>query len=278
MGETTPEADPRKLAEEARDRVRFEEEALDLADQVYRVARRLVSTREEAEDLMQETYSRAFRAWRSYQPGTNLRAWLLRILTNLNIDRGRKQQRSPDLQPLEEGDYYLYNRLEEAGRESNVEQERVDERLSQDDVVSRALGGPARLSRRGRARRHRRLQLCGRSADPRDPDRHRHVPPASWAAYPETRAGGRSCGERLMTYGAEVDPCDKCEELLQPYLDRELSDAERAEAQTHLDLCSYCRKRYRFEEELRRFVRQAAVEEMPPELKQKLSELRTSLF
>ena len=95
MGETTPETDPRKLAEEARDRVRFEEEALELADQVYRVARRLVSTREEAEDLMQETYSRAFRAWRSYQPGTNLRAWLLRILTNLNIDRGRKQQRSP---------------------------------------------------------------------------------------------------------------------------------------------------------------------------------------
>jgi RNA polymerase sigma-70 factor, ECF subfamily len=136
MGETTPETDARKLAEEARDRVRFEEEALDLSDQVYRVARRLVSTREEAEDLMQETYARAFRAWRSYQPGTNLRAWLLRILTNLNIDRGRRRQRTPDLQPLEEGDYYLYNRLEESGREPNVEQERVDERLSQDDVVA----------------------------------------------------------------------------------------------------------------------------------------------
>ena len=135
MGETTPEQDPRKLAEEARDRVRFEEEALDLSDQVYRVARRLVSTREEAEDLMQETYARAFRAWRSFQPGTNLRAWLLRILTNLNIDRGRRLQRAPDQQPLEEGDYYLYNRLEESGREPNNDQDRVDERLSQDDVV-----------------------------------------------------------------------------------------------------------------------------------------------
>ena len=135
MSETTPEADPRRLAEEARDRVHFEEEALELADQVYRVARRLVSTREEAEDLMQETYARAFRAWGSFQPGTNLRAWLLRILTNLNIDRGRRQQRSPDFQPLEEGDYYLYNRLEESGRETNVDQERVDDRLSQDDVV-----------------------------------------------------------------------------------------------------------------------------------------------
>ncbi len=128
-----PEVDARRLAEEARDRVRFEEEALELADQVYRVARRLVSTREEAEDLMQETYARAFRSWRSFQPGTNMRAWLLRILTNLNIDRGRRVQRTPDTQPLEEGDYFLYNKLEEDGGSAEG---RVDDRLSQDDAVA----------------------------------------------------------------------------------------------------------------------------------------------
>src|SRR4029077_10236172 len=50
--------------------------------------------------------------------------------------RGRRQQRSPDMQPLEEGDYFLYNRLEEAGRGPSTKQERVEERLSQDDVVS----------------------------------------------------------------------------------------------------------------------------------------------
>jgi RNA polymerase sigma-70 factor (ECF subfamily) len=135
VGETAPETEARRLAEDARDRVRFEEEALDLADQVYRVARRMVSSREEAEDLMQETYARAFRSWRSFQPGTNLRAWLLRILTNLNIDRGRRVQRSPDTQPLEEGDYFLYNKLEEAGR-GGSDQDRVVDRLSQDDAVS----------------------------------------------------------------------------------------------------------------------------------------------
>jgi RNA polymerase sigma-70 factor (ECF subfamily) len=135
MSETTPE-EARRLATEARNRVRFEEEALELADQVYRVARRLVSTREEAEELMQETYARAFRSWRSFTPGTNLRAWLLRILTNLNIDRGRRRQRAPDEQPLEEGDYYLYNRLEQSSLDGNVEEERVVERLSQDDIVS----------------------------------------------------------------------------------------------------------------------------------------------
>src|SRR4051794_40569406 len=135
MGETAPETEARKLAEDARDRVRFEEEALDLADQVYRVARRLVSSREEAEDLMQETYARAFRSWKSFQPGTNLRAWLLRILTNLNIDRGRRVQRTPDLQPLEEGDYFLYNKLESTLGEENKDEERVIDRLSQNAVV-----------------------------------------------------------------------------------------------------------------------------------------------
>jgi anti-sigma factor (TIGR02949 family) len=74
-----------------------------------------------------------------------------------------------------------------------------------------------------------------------------------------------------------IDPCAKCEEVLQPYLDRELTDDERAEAEAHLDTCSYCRKRYRFEESLRRYVREAAAETMPPELKAKLAALRTPL-
>jgi mycothiol system anti-sigma-R factor len=73
--------------------------------------------------------------------------------------------------------------------------------------------------------------------------------------------------------------CEECEQWMQPYMDRVLTDSERAEAEAHLDECSYCRKRYRFEEKLRQFVRQSvAVEPMPVELKQKLSELRTPLL
>jgi RNA polymerase sigma-70 factor, ECF subfamily len=136
MSETSPESSPRQLATDARDRVRFEEEALQLSDQVYQVARRLAGSREEAEDLVQETYARAFRAWRSFEPGTNLRAWLFRILTNLNIDRGRRIKRSPDMQPLEENDYFLYNKLEESTADQNVDERRVVERLSQNDAVS----------------------------------------------------------------------------------------------------------------------------------------------
>ena len=132
MSDTDTEG--RRIANEARDRVRFEEEALELSDQVFRVARGLVNSREEAEDLVQQTYERAFRSWRSFTPGTNLRAWLLRILTNLNIDRARRDQRRPQTQPMEETDYFLYNRLEQSAGEP-LEEDRVVERLSQDDVV-----------------------------------------------------------------------------------------------------------------------------------------------
>ena len=135
MSEPETETEARRIATQARDRARFEEEALSLADQVYRVARRLVGSREEAEDLVQETYARAFRSWSSYTAGTNMRAWLLRILTNLNVDRGRKIQRTPQTQPLEESDYYLANKMASAAGEAVLETDDVVERLSQDSVV-----------------------------------------------------------------------------------------------------------------------------------------------
>jgi RNA polymerase sigma-70 factor, ECF subfamily len=137
MSESAPTAsESRKIAEEARARVRFEEEALELSEQVYRVARRLVGSRDDAEDLVQQTYERAFRSWRQYTPGTNLRAWLLRILTNLNIDRGRRQQRTPQTTSIDEaGDYFLYNRLEASTPDGNADSDRVLERLSQDSIV-----------------------------------------------------------------------------------------------------------------------------------------------
>jgi RNA polymerase sigma-70 factor (ECF subfamily) len=135
VSEAEPATEARRIAQEARDRARFEDEALGLADQVYRVARRLVGSREEAEDLVQETYARAFRSWRSFTPGTNMRAWILRILTNLNVDRGRRIQRTPQTQPLEESDYYLANKLASAAGEEVLEQEQVVERMSQDSIV-----------------------------------------------------------------------------------------------------------------------------------------------
>ena len=70
--------------------------------------------------------------------------------------------------------------------------------------------------------------------------------------------------------------CGKCERLLQGCLDRELTTREVAEAEEHLNGCDYCRRRYRFEESLRVYVRTTAVERMPPGLMEKLAQLRTT--
>ena len=72
---------------------------------------------------------------------------------------------------------------------------------------------------------------------------------------------------------AESD-CEKCEELLQGYLDRDLTVDEVALAERHLDGCDYCRRRYRFEAHLRRYIRISASERMPAGLLAKLAELR----
>ena len=72
------------------------------------------------------------------------------------------------------------------------------------------------------------------------------------------------------------EPCDKCEKLLQGYLDREIVEAERVEAEAHLDGCEYCRRRYRFEASLRRYVRTTSEERMPPGLMERLTQLRSA--
>ena len=73
-----------------------------------------------------------------------------------------------------------------------------------------------------------------------------------------------------------MSDCDKCEKLLQGYLDRELSSEEVAVAEMHLEGCDYCRRRYRFEASLRQYVRTSAAERMPPGLMAKLAQLRTT--
>jgi len=70
--------------------------------------------------------------------------------------------------------------------------------------------------------------------------------------------------------------CQDCEEMMQPYVDGMLSDAEVEEAREHLERCPWCDKRYRFEERLRHFVRVATDEPMPPGLREKLESLRTT--
>lgn len=74
---------------------RFEEEALPLLDQLFGAAMRMTRNRADAEDLVQETFAKAYQNFSSYRQGTNIKAWLYRILTNTYITHYRKAQRSP---------------------------------------------------------------------------------------------------------------------------------------------------------------------------------------
>ena len=83
-------------------RARFEREAMPLLDQLYSAALRTTRNPTDAEDLVQETYAKAFAAFHQYKPGTNLRAWMYRILTNTYINSYRRRQRQPIQAPTEE--------------------------------------------------------------------------------------------------------------------------------------------------------------------------------
>jgi RNA polymerase sigma-70 factor (ECF subfamily) len=119
----------------------FEAGVLAQLDSLYRTALRLTRNQQEAEDLVQETMLKAFRFADSYQRGTNLRAWLFRILNTSAINRFRKQATHPVTTSLPEGeDFYLYNRIRDiAGQELSAAAE--DEVLGQylDEDVYRAL-------------------------------------------------------------------------------------------------------------------------------------------
>lgn len=94
------------------DQERFADEAMTFAPQLYAAALRMTRNPADAEDLVQETYLRAYRGFAGFQEGTNLRAWLFRILTNAYINTYRSKQRRPtesDLADVE--DLYLYRRL-----------------------------------------------------------------------------------------------------------------------------------------------------------------------
>lgn len=89
---------------------------------LFGTALRLTRNRDDAEDLVQETAVRAFRAFGSFQRGTNFRAWLFRILTNLFYERYRKQQREPVRADLEDAaDLYLYGQSEQLGLRARSE-------------------------------------------------------------------------------------------------------------------------------------------------------------
>jgi RNA polymerase sigma-70 factor (ECF subfamily) len=119
----------------------FTHDAMQHAPQLFSTAMRMTRNRSDAEDLVQETFIKAWRSFATYQQGTNLRAWLFRIMTNTYINKYNAQQRKPtetELDDVEE--LFLYKRLGSVDQ-SQLSQSAEDQMFSlfTDDEVKKAL-------------------------------------------------------------------------------------------------------------------------------------------
>ncbi len=115
-----------------RDKKRFQEDALPLLDSLYGAALRMTRNPADAEDLVQETMLRAYRAFDRFEEGTNLKAWLFRIMTNAYINTYRKRQREPQKVSADEiEDFDLYREL----KSHDPQYERTPENIVLDGLV-----------------------------------------------------------------------------------------------------------------------------------------------
>jgi len=118
------------------DQATFADDAMEFVPQLYSAALRMTRNPSDAEDVVQEALLKAYRGYHTFQAGTNLKAWLYRILTNTYINRYRKKSRRPaevELGELE--DLYLYKRLgsgESGGSERSAEEEALDRFVDED--------------------------------------------------------------------------------------------------------------------------------------------------
>ena len=125
---------PDGQAEDPELRSRFEREVLPLLPSLYPAALRMTRNPADAEDLVQETYLRAYRGFSGFREGTNLKAWMYRILTNTFINSYRKRQREPvTVQDDDIEDWFLYDRLGGTATEESAESE-VLERIPDEDI------------------------------------------------------------------------------------------------------------------------------------------------
>jgi RNA polymerase sigma-70 factor (ECF subfamily) len=129
-----------EAAAASRVRSRFEEEALQHLDALYRTALRMTRNPSDAEDLVQDALVRAYRFYDRFEPGTNFRAWLFKILTNTYINTYRRKQGRPQESSLEDTeDFFLYNQLSDDGAERVTDvEDTVLDRLGA-DAIQRAI-------------------------------------------------------------------------------------------------------------------------------------------
>jgi RNA polymerase sigma-70 factor (ECF subfamily) len=121
--------------EAAATRARFEEEALKHLDALYRTALRMTRNPSDAEDLVQDALVRGYRFYDRFEPGTNFRAWLFKILTNTYINSYRRKQGRPQESSLEDTEeFFLYNQLSNDGERVTDVEDTVLDSLGADSI------------------------------------------------------------------------------------------------------------------------------------------------
>ncbi|HVP07695.1 MAG TPA: sigma-70 family RNA polymerase sigma factor [Candidatus Acidoferrum sp.] len=121
-------------AQELEKRRSFEKEALPHMDALYRTALRMTKNENDAEDLVQEAFAKAYRFWDKFEPGSNCRAWLFKIMTNIFINEYRSKSRAPVSVNVDDiDDNYLYGQLAQLAPEENPEQQ-LFAKIFDDDV------------------------------------------------------------------------------------------------------------------------------------------------
>ena len=226
-----------------------------MSDQVYRVARRLVGSREEADDLVQQTYERAFRSWRQYTPGHEP--------ARLAAAHPHEPEHRPRAPPAAHAADHVAR--QRGRRLLPLQQARVAGARREP-----GRGARARAAQR-RTRSSRRSPTCRTTSATRSCSSTSASSPTPTPRRSSTSRSAPSCrglhrGRRILKqnladrrrWRPDRMWCDKCEEMMQPFLDGTLSDDEVAEAQrAPRELPAGATKRYHFEERLRHYVRVA---------------------
>ncbi len=158
--------------------LRFETDALPFLDQLYSAAMRMTRNPADAEDLVQETFAKAYSSFHQFKPGTNLKAWLYRILTNTFINSYRKKQREPQQSMSEDVEDWQLARAESHSSHGLKSAETEALEHLPDSQVKDACSACPRSSGSRSTSRTSRLRLQGDRRDHGDADRDGHVPPA----------------------------------------------------------------------------------------------------
>ena len=276
------------------DQATFEELASPYMSALYAAALRMTRNPSDAEDLVQETYLRAYRGFGGFREGTNLKAWLYRILTNTFINQYRAKKRRPDQVDLDDvEDFYIFRRLgglEAADAERTAETEALE--AMPDDEVKQALESiPEQfrmaviladiegfsykeiaeildvpigtvMSRIHRGRRQLQKLLWDYATENNLRPR---VETATGDRYMRTNPMPR----RTEPYPARLSSmdCDDALHRVYEYLDGEMTVWRRRAITRHLDDCPPCADGFTFEVEIRRIVVSKCREEVPESLR-----------